>query len=65
MADKQVLEALLSPKYEPASESPSKFRQSYTHLVEHRNELRRKSEAEEQRHAEMEKSNSKSVISGK
>ena len=64
MADKEVLKALLSNKYDPAEESPSKFRQSYTRLVEHRDELRRKAEAKDKRRAEIEMSKGQSVYRG-
>ena len=65
MDDKEVLKALLSNKYDPTYESPSKFRQSYTYLVEHRDELRRKAEAKDKRRAEIEMSKGQSVSRGK
>ena len=55
MPPKLDLKYLLSDKYEPSEDSPSKFRQSYNRLAEHRDELRRKVEAKDKRRAEMKK----------
>lgn len=47
------LKLLLTDRYNPAEDSPYKFRQCYTQLVTHRDHLQKQCDAKEQRRANM------------
>ena len=51
MAFKLEFSFLLSKKYDPTDDSPSKFRQAYNHLASHGDDLREKLNGKEQRRA--------------
>ncbi|CAD6593403.1 MAG: hypothetical protein ASARMPRED_007451 [Alectoria sarmentosa] len=53
MASEREPAFLLSNKYDPASDSPSKFRQAYHQLAQHRDDLRTQCEAKERKRADM------------
>ena len=55
MDSSRNLEYVLSDKYDPAGDTPFKFRQNYIRLVEHRDDLQKKHDAKEQKRADMQK----------
>lgn len=60
MASEREPAFLLSNKYDPASDSPSKFRQAYHQLVTHRDDLRNQCDAKERKRAGIKQAESQS-----
>lgn len=53
MAREKELDFILSQNYNPEDDSPLKFRQRYSLLAKHRDELRKKCDAKERKRADI------------